>query len=215
MSSKAIHRCKSVREARQERFAAEFRSKGKRLNAGEVLARLGEHVASRAVQVPLEGAQSDNMAPSKDIGPDSVVVLHQSLDTLFLNYYGALRDDVVECLAMAKEDAQSSYAGEAASPLPPFDGVTPRMQDSGVKYYEWRLFSRDVTVTIARPSRSKRPNAVVRVSSECLHRLGYEAAARLAAGYLLPLFEGYARVQVGGGRTQHQASYAEASVNPA
>jgi hypothetical protein len=138
------------------------------------------------------------MAPSKDIGPDSVVVLHQSLDTLFLNYYGALRDDVVECLAMAKEDAQSSYAGEAASPLPPFDGVTPRMQDSGVKYYEWRLFSRDVTVTIARPSRSKRPNAVVRVSSECLHRLGYEAAARLAAGYLLPLFEGYARVQVGG-----------------
>jgi hypothetical protein len=129
-------------------------------------------------------------------GLDKVLVLNQSLDTLVLNYYGALCPNVAECLAMAKEDAQSSYAGEAASPLPPFDGVTPRMQDSGVKYYEWRLLSRDVTVTIAKPSRSRRPSAVVRVSSECLHRLGYEAAARLAAAYLLSLFVGHARVQV-------------------
>ncbi len=197
---KPIHRCGSVRESRQESLAAESRAKGRRLNAGEVLARLGDYIVSRPVQLPLEGAQSDNMAPSKyghdELG-DSVRVLHQSLDTLVLNYYGVLRDDVVECLAMAKEDAQASRAGESASPLPPFDGVTPRMQDSGVKYYEWRLLSRDVTVMIARPSRSRRPNAVLRVSSECLHRLGYEAASRLAAGYLLAQFVGYARVQVG------------------
>jgi hypothetical protein len=139
------------------------------------------------------------MAPSK-YGPAvlaaPVVVLYQSLDSLALNYYGTLRDDVVECLAMAKEDAQSSYAGEAASPLPRFDGVTPRMQDTGRAYYEWRLVSRDMTISIAKPSRSKRPNAVVDVSSECLHRLGFKAAARLAESYLLPLFEGYARVQV-------------------
>ncbi len=198
--SRAIHRCGSVREARQERFAAEFRAKGRQLNAGELLARLGDHMAARSVQAPLGGAHSDNMAPPKyghdELG-DSVRVLYQSLDTLVLNYYGVLRDDVVECLALAKENAQASYGGEADSPLPPFDGAVPRMQDSGVKYYEWRLLSRDVTVTIARPSRSRRPNAVLRVSSECLHRLGYEAASRLAAGYLLAQFVGYARVQVG------------------
>ncbi len=150
------------------------------------------------------GGPSDNMPPRKASVPSrlvadaAVVVLQQGLDTLVLNYYGPLREDVALCLEMAKEDAQESPTGEAASPLPPFDGVIPLMQERGAPYYEWRLRSRDLTVTIAKPSRSRRPNAVVRVSSECLWRMGGggAVAARLAAVYLAPLFDGFPVVQV-------------------
>jgi hypothetical protein len=143
------------------------------------------------------------MSPPKAIAPKvtpdpAVTVLHQGLDTLVLNVYGLLREDAAECLAMAKEEAQASPSGEFNSPLPPFDGVTPRMQSHGIKYYEWLLLSRDVTVAVARPSRSRRPVAVVRVSSECLWRLGGggAVAARLAAVYLVELFDGVPVVQV-------------------
>lgn len=149
------------------------------------------------------GCPSDNMTPPKSRGlvgrPDPAVrVLQQGLDTLVLNYYGQLREDVVECLELAKEDAQASPTGEANSPLPPFDGVTPRMQERGAPYYEFRALSRDLTVTIARPSRSRRPAAVVRVSSECLWRMGDggQVAAQLAGVYLVELFEGSCKVQV-------------------
>lgn len=149
---------------------------------------------------PGKGAQRNNMAPLKTNSPANTPnILQQGIDTLVLNVYGVLKEDVLECLAMAKEDAQSSGLNEALSPLPPFDGVTPLMQGAGVKYYEWFCLSRDLQVKIKKPNRSKRPAAVIRLSSECLWRLGGggEVAARLATDYLVPLFEpGYYSVQV-------------------
>jgi hypothetical protein len=73
------------------------------------------------------------------------------------------------------------------------------MQASGAKFYEWRAVSQDVTVVIAKPSKSKRPKAQIRVSSECLWRMGGggRVAAELAEHYLRGLFleDGY-RVQL-------------------
>jgi hypothetical protein len=134
------------------------------------------------------------MAPSK-YGSEShspVLILQQGIDSIWLNIYGVLKEDTVECLAMAKEDAQAAAADEALSPLPPFDGTTPLMLATGVKYYEWHARSSDVDVQIRKPSkRSPRPAAVVRVSAEALWRLGDggKRAALLAAEWLRPIFE--------------------------
>jgi hypothetical protein len=158
---------------------------------------------SALASLPLfsKGAHSDNMAPLKSQNPNPapVTILQQGIDTLLFSVYGELREDVALCLEMAKEDAQASPSGAALAPLPPFDGVTPLVQEKGAPYYEWRAVSQDITVTIARPSKSKRPKAQIRVSSECLWRMGGggQVAARLAEHYLRPLFleDGY-RVQV-------------------
>ncbi len=149
-----------------------------------------------------EGAQPDNMAPSKygAGATPGVVVLQQGIDSIWLNVYGVIREDYLELLAWSKEDAQASDADEALAPLPPFSGTTPLMLASGVKYYEWHARSRDIDVQIRKPSkRSPRPMAVIRVSAECLWRLGGggRVAVELAADWLRPIFEdGAYRVSV-------------------
>jgi hypothetical protein len=134
------------------------------------------------------------MAPSKyeDEVVSNLVVLQQGIDSIWLNVYGSVKEDVLECLAMAKEEAIASAANEALSPLPPFDGTTPLMLSTGVKFYEWHLRSQDVDVQLRKPSkRSPRPAAVLRVSAEALWRLGGGGvvAARLAEDWLRPIFE--------------------------
>jgi hypothetical protein len=93
---------------------------------------------------------------------------------------------------MAKEEAQEGTSGEALSPLPPFDGVTPLMQERGLPYYEWHARSLDLDVKIRKASkRGFRPVAVVRVSSQALWRLGDggKRATLLAAEWLRPIFK--------------------------
>lgn len=149
-----------------------------------------------------EGAQPNNMAPSK-YGTGSsarVTILQQGIDSIWLNVYGVIREDFLECLAWSKEDAQAADADEALAPLPPFAGVTPLMLANGVKYYEWHARSRDIDVQIRKPSkRSPRPMAVIRVSAECLWRMGNggRVAVELAGDWLRPIFEdGAYRVSV-------------------
>jgi hypothetical protein len=139
------------------------------------------------------------MAPSKygagDSGP--IVVLHQGLDSLWLNIWGEIKEDVLSDLAWSKEDAQASDADEALSPLPPFDGSNLVTLATGVRYYEWHARSRDLDVQLRKPSkRSPRPAAVIRVSAECLWRMGGggKVAALLAADWLRPIFESGYRV---------------------
>lgn len=149
-------------------------------------------------RLPGVGAKSDNMAPTKiSMG---LRVVGQGIDTLVLNVYGELLPGVVAALDEAKKQAQGSDDDWAPSPLPAFDGTVPAIHASGVKYYEWRCVSEDLTLTLARPGRSSRPAAVLRVSAKTLWRLGDggHVAGRLAWAYLAPLFagEGY-RVQLG------------------
>ncbi len=170
----------------------------------------GRHAAILRAEKPVEqlvlsaeGARPNNMAPSKYMGEDSPIrVLYQGIDSLWLNIVGAeLREDYVELLTWAKEDAQASARDRADSPLPAFDGVVPEMWATGLPYYEWHLSSRDIDVQIRKPNkRSKRASAVIRVSAEALARLGDGGfvAAVLAAEWLRPVFNesGYS-VQVG------------------
>jgi hypothetical protein len=206
MSSK-FHRVKSARLKLADKLAAERRAGTKRPNAGEVIAQLGDHVARRRAAGRYgqagfagEGAPLNNMAPSLD-GSDlsGVRVLQQGLDTLVLNVYGVLRDDVAECLASALDDARASELGEALSPLPPFDGVVPLMQEQGAPYYAYRMLSPDLTVIVSKPGgRSPRPTAVLTLRAECLWRLGGGGlvAARMAERWLTSQFETGYRVQV-------------------
>ncbi len=140
------------------------------------------------------GAPPNNMAPNKsriDKGRSGVVVLQQGIDTIYFSVTGVLREDVVTLLEWAKESAQEAPGGEAQSPLPPFFGVTPRMQAKGAAGHEWKLESPDVVVLIRRPNKSRRPAARIEVQAPCLWRegLGGLAAARLAEHYLRGLFE--------------------------
>ncbi len=168
---------------------------------GVFLDGLGEHMrtAQKSTQLKLgEGAQSNNMAPSKyGVEKASPSVRHaniirQGIDSIWLNFYGTIRSDVFECMEMAKEEAQADDSGQALSPFPPFDGTTPLMMATGIAFYAYRALSPDVQVQVRKPNRrSFRPDAVVRISAEALARLGDGGvvAARLAERWLRPLFE--------------------------
>jgi hypothetical protein len=175
------------------------------------IVRAGSSLAGLPLASPVvRGGMPDNMPPpkySKGLPASQslpalsspVVVLQQGIDSIWFNYYGTLREDVPPLLEWAKEDAQASPFHESQAPLPPFDGVTPLMQDKGAKGgWEWRLVSRDVTVLISKSVNRRRPTAQVRVSAECLWRMGRggRVAAELAASYLLPLFDGLPVVQL-------------------
>ncbi len=144
------------------------------------------------------GVHPTNRTPTKSQkgkSQSSVTILQQGIDTLVFSVYGTLRDEVIELLAWAKEDAQASPLREANSPLPPFFGVTPLMQAKGANGHEWKLENQDVAVLIRMPNKSKRPSAAIEVQPACLWRegLGGLAAARVAEHYLRELFleDGY------------------------
>ncbi len=191
-------------ERLRAKWAAEKVARRVRLAPGELLGKLGDHALRRDAegryrQVALsEGVRPNNMAPSKYVAEklpptvNPIRIIQQGIDSLWLNYYGSLRPDVLECLEMAKEDAQAAEAGYALSPFPPFDGTTPLMLGTGLPFYAYRALSSDVQVQVRKPNkRSPRPTAVVRVSSEALWRLGGGGvvAAGLAVEWLRPLFE--------------------------
>ncbi len=199
MSSR--RRVKLHREKLADRLAAERAKKAEPRSLGGFLAGLGEHMltAEKSTQLKLGGgARPNNMAPLKYSGPKcppkvtSANIIYQGIDSIWLNYYGAIKEDVLECLEMAKEDAQVSDAGEALSPFPPFDGTTPLMLGQGLPFYAYRALSQDVQVQVRKPNkRSPRPVAIVRISAAALARLGGGGmvAARLAVDWLRPLFE--------------------------
>jgi hypothetical protein len=205
-----VRRCKTHGERLREKWAAEKRRESRKLNAGEVIAQLGDHLARRDEaghykQAELgRGAQLDNMAPSKytpeKAAPtvSAVHILQHGIDSAWLNVYGEIKPEVIERLEMGKEDAAAAEGDWAHSPLPPFDGTNLRIHASGVKYYQYLCGSDDITVTIRKPSRSPRPMAVVRVSAQALWRMGGggREALRLAGLWLLPIFEDGYRVVV-------------------
>ncbi len=137
-----------------------------------------------------EGVKPDNMTPSNT--NSGVIVLQQGLDTLLFSVYGNLKPEYLDLLQAGKLAAQESDTGDwALSPLPAFDGAVPLIHASGVKYHEWLCRSQDVTVTIAKPGKSPRPAAIVRVSAETLWRMGGGGmvAAALAEHWLRPIFD--------------------------
>ncbi len=209
-----IRRLKSYAQKSAEKLSRERQQQQKRVSAVEKLALerqeqenyLRNYHQGRYLQSVLaaQGAQPNNMAPSKYrdelpiIVPD-VVVLQQGIDTILLNVYGSLKEDVLECLQIAKEDAQASEGDEALSPLPPYEGVTPLVYASGVKGYDYLCRSDDIQVTIRRPSKSPRPQAVIRVAAQALWRLGGGGwpAIDAAVEWLRPIFEDDYRITVG------------------
>ncbi len=208
MSRPRVRRCKSRGDRLRAKWAAERQKGAKVVTAGEVIAQLGDHMLGRYKQGELgaKGAGPSNTAPhefgtkvSMPIAP-SVTIIYQGIDTITFNLYGSLRESVIECLRMAKENAQAAEGDWAESPLPPFDGVTPRMHASGVRYYDYHLSSDDLDIKLREPSKNPIPAGVIRVSAQALARMGEggETAARLAEHYLRELFEddGY-RVQLG------------------
>jgi hypothetical protein len=210
MSRSGVRRCKTHGERLREKWAAEKQRKAKRLNAGEVIAHLGDHMARREEaghykQAELgRGAQLNNMAPPK-YTPQKVVpsvspvhILQQGIDSIWLNIYGEIKPEVIEALEAGKAAAVVAEGDWALSPLPPFDGTDLRIHASGVKYYQYLCGSDDISVTIRKPSRSPRPMAVVRVSAMALWRMGGggREALRLAGRWLLPIFDDGYRVVV-------------------
>jgi hypothetical protein len=192
-------RVKLHREKLADRLAAERVKNAPPVGMAAVLERIAEHGRSESKQLALgEGARPNNMAPSKYTAGKpspkvtSANIIYQGIDSIWLNYYGTIREDVLECLDWAKEDAQEADAGEALSPFPPFDGTTPLMLGQGLPFYAYRAISQDVQAQIRKPNKkSPRPVAIVRVSAEALARLGGGGvvAAREAEGWLRPLFE--------------------------
>jgi hypothetical protein len=192
-------RVKLHREKLADRLAAERRKNAPPIGMAAVMERIAEHGKSESKQLELgEGARPNNMAPSKYSAVkssqtvSSANIIYQGIDSIWFNYFGTIREDVLECLEWAKEDAQESESGEALSPLPPFDGTTPLMLGQGLPFYAYRALSQDVQVQLRKPNKkSPRPSAIVRVSAEALARLGRGGlvAARLAERWLMPLFE--------------------------
>jgi hypothetical protein len=191
--SRKLPRSRTYRGKAEQKLRIE--QDARRAASGRALRLLPKQdAASRQLQLEREGARPNNIAPSKYRrvnGPD-LKVLHQGIDTIKLNVYGLLREDWAETLAMAKEDAIEASGDYALSPLPPFDGTNLRMRAAGRPYYEWVALSDDIDVQIRKPSKaSNRPNAVIRVSSQALWRLGDggKRALLLAADWLRPIFE--------------------------
>ena len=122
------------------------------------------------------GANLNIMAPTNaipgDVHGEGVQVLAFGIDSLWLSVSGELSDDTLVLLDWAKEQAQESATREVLSPLPPFLGANLMMQPTGVKGYDYLVRSDDLVVTLRRPVGLKLPPMVVRVSSECLWRLG-------------------------------------------
>jgi hypothetical protein len=200
-------RVRSFREKQADKLAKERQQQKKQLTAAEKLAqerrqaesflRDYQHRGYRQAALGSEGARPNNMAPSKymtnNAGPtvSDVNIIYQGIDSIWLNITGSVKEDVLECLQMAKEDAQEAEGDWALSPLPPFLGVSTLMYASGIKGYDYLCRSDDVEVDLRRPSKSPRPSVVVRVSAQALARMGDggKAATLLAAEWLRSIFE--------------------------
>jgi hypothetical protein len=186
------------------KWAAEKKKTAAKLNLGEIIEKLGDHITRREAEgrykqsaLGSEGARPNNMAPPKYMAENAsptvgnVNIIYQGIDSIWLNITGAVKEHVIECLQMAKDDAQDAEGDWALSPLPPFLGVTPLMHASGIKGYDYLCRSDDVEVHLRRPSKSPRPSVVVRVSAQALARMGDggKVATVLAADWLRPIFE--------------------------
>jgi hypothetical protein len=117
------------------------------------------------------------MTPTNAIGGKScsnqVEVLSFGIDTIVLNFYGDLSEELLLLLDWAKEDAQKSPIREDLSPLPPFLGSNLLMQPKGVRFYDFLAKSDDLAVELKQPTKGlPLPPMVVRISSLCLWRLG-------------------------------------------
>jgi hypothetical protein len=155
----------------------------------------GSRSLAALANLPLfsQGVHPTNRTPSKypnQKKSTGITILQQGIDTLVFSVYGTLREDLVSSLQWTKELAQASPLREAPSVLPPFCGVTPRMQAKGANGHEWKLESDDIAILIRTPGKSRRPSATIEVKPACLWRegLGGLAAARAAEHYLRDCF---------------------------
>ncbi len=151
------------------------------------------------------GVNPDIMTPTNAIidknSSSKIQVLSFGIDTLVLNVYGELSENLLLLSEMAKEDAQSSPIRADLSPLPPFLGNNLLMQPKGAKGvggYEFLARSDDLTVQWKKPTRFKVPPMVVQLSSQCLWRLGDGGWAAVAAllPWLREVFAGSCEVRV-------------------
>ena len=126
--------------------------------------------------VPAVGVGPHIMTPTNALvgaaGVSGGQVLAFGIDSIWLNVHGEIREETIILLDWAKEMAQESPTRQDLSPLPPFLGVNLMMEPSGIKGYDYVARSGDVTVQLRRPVGLPLPPMVVRLSSECLWRLG-------------------------------------------
>jgi hypothetical protein len=151
---------------------------GRGLAAEEVPAALrssgGEQVGNPELGM---GVNPYIMTPTNAISgkvcTDKVQVLSFGIDTIYLNFHGDLSPELLLLLPWAKEDAQNSPIREDLSPLPPFLGTNLLMQPKGAQHYDYLVRSDDLTIKLKEPTKGlPLPPMVVRISSECLWRLG-------------------------------------------
>jgi hypothetical protein len=109
------------------------------------------------------------------------------MDTYLANLVGGeLRDDFLELMPMAQEDAKSVEGlALALSPLPPFLGQNLGIKPHGGGTFAYFCTNGDVTVKIRkRGHAASLAAAQVQLSAACLHRLGYVAALEELAAWV-------------------------------
>jgi hypothetical protein len=110
------------------------------------------------------------MAPA---GPaETVLVVASGIDSIWLNVYGEFSEDQMVLLDWAKEQAQHSPIRKDLAPLPPFLGENLLIEPKGKPRYDYVVGSDDLTVQLKGPGGLPVPPMVIRISSQCLWRLG-------------------------------------------
>jgi hypothetical protein len=127
-------------------------------------------------------ARVNTIAPSDYNG--GFRVLYHAIDTYAVNVHGKVRSDFMELLPSAQDEAKE--AGEnVLGPFPPFLGVNLSIKPYGGGTFRFLLENDDLAVKVRKEGHAPTmATAQVRVSSACLHRLGYVAALRSLGEWL-------------------------------
>jgi hypothetical protein len=127
-------------------------------------------------------ARVNTIAPSVYSGGFRVV--YSGIDSYDANVLGDVRWDFLSLLPGAKEDAEA-VGGLALAPLPPFLGENLAIKNYGGGTFAYLMGNADVTANVRKAGHAPTMAAAqVKLTAECLHRLGHVEALRALAAWV-------------------------------